>query len=143
MLIIYDIFDVLTIKGLIGNEIDIPLEEFDALYPWASPLSALEIKVPAWAIILQGRKKVLADVGEKLQQYEKRIKSTGLTEYPSSLRKHAKWWFEHFVHGKKYDDIAQNETYTPDGSLISHAKNVGAAVRKFSILIGIEVKDLK
>lgn len=143
MLIVYDMFDVFRIEGLMPDEIDVPLEEFSSLYPWAPPLPPLEIKAPAWAIVLQGREKVLAEVSRKLQQYEKEIKATGLTEYPSSLQKHAKWWFEHFVHGKKYDDIAQEETYTPDGSLISYAKNVGEAVRKFSRLIGIEVKDLK
>jgi hypothetical protein len=73
MLIIYDMFDVLRIKGLMPDEIDMPLEEFSSLYPWASPLPPLEIKVPAWAIILQGREKVLAEIGKKLQQYEKEI----------------------------------------------------------------------
>lgn len=143
MLVIYDMVDVLRIKGLIPDEINIPLEEFDSLYPWAPPLPTLEIKVPAWAIVLQGREKVMAAVSRKLRQYEKEIKATGLTEYPSSLQRHAKWWFEHFVHGKKYDNIAQEEIYTLDGSLISYARNVGDAVRQFSRLIGIDTKNLK
>jgi deoxyadenosine/deoxycytidine kinase len=143
MLVIYDMYDVLRIKGLIPEEVDMPLEEFDSLYPWASPLPALEIKIPTWAIVLQGRQKVLAAVSRKLRQYEKEIKATGLMEYPSSLQKHAKWWFEHFVHGKKYDDIAQEEIYAPGGSLISYARNVGEAVRNFSRLIGIDTRNLK
>lgn len=143
MLVIFDIFGVLRIKGLIPDEIDMPLEEFGSLYPWAPPLPALEIRVPAWAIVLQGREKILTEVGQKLRHYEKAIKATGLSEYPSSLQKHARWWFEHFIQGKKYDDIAQDETHTPEGSLISYARNVGEAVRKFSKLIGIDVKNLK
>jgi len=143
MLIIYDMFDVLKIKGLIPDEIDLPLEKFSSLYPWAPPVPTLEIEVPAWAIILQGRKGVLAAIGRKLRQYEKDIKAAGLKEYPSSLQNHAKWWFEYFVHGKKYDDIAQEETYGPGGYLISYAKNVGDAIRKFSRLIGIDIKNLK
>jgi hypothetical protein len=143
MLVIYDMCDVLRIEGLVPDRVDVPLEEFDSLYPWSPPLPPLEIKIPAEAVVLQGREKVLAEVKRKLQQYENKIKATGLTEYPSSLQNHAKWWFEHFVRGKKYDDIAQGETYRQEGSLISHAKNVGEAVRKFSRLINIEVKDLK
>ena len=143
MLVIYDMFDVLRIKGLMPDEIDLPLEEFNSLYPWLPPLPTLEIKIPAWAIVLQGREKVLAEVGKKLCQYEKEIKAIGLTERPSSLQKHAKWWFEHFIHGKKYDDIAQEEAYTPGGSSISYARNVGEAVRRFSRLVGIDIKNLK
>jgi hypothetical protein len=143
MLVIYDMYDVLRIKGLVPEEVDVALEEFDSLYPWESPLPALKIEIPAWAIVLEGRKGVLAAVSSKLRQYEKQIKATGLMEYPSSLQKHAKWWFEHFVHGKKYDDIAQEEIYSPGGSLISHAKNIGEAVRQFSRLVGIDIKNLK
>jgi hypothetical protein len=143
MLVIYDMFDVLRIKGLMPDEIEVPLEEFSSLYPWASPLPPLEIKVPAWAIILQGREKVLAEIGRKLQQYEKEIKATGLTEYPSALKAHARWWFMHYVEGKAYDEIAHVETYTPGGSLISYARNVGKAVREFSKYIGIAPSVLK
>lgn len=142
-LVIYDMFDVLRIKGLIPDEIDMQLEEFDSLYPWPPPLPTLEIKIPAWAIVLQGREKVLAEVGTRLCQYEDDLKATGLVEYPSSLQKHASWWFEHFVHGRKYDDIAEKEIRTPGGSVISYARNVGQAVRKFSRLVGIDAKNLR
>ncbi len=143
MLFIYDMFDVLRSMDLTSDEIDLPLEAYANLYPWSAPLPPLEIKVPAWAIVLHGRKQVLVEVSRKLQQYEKEIRATGLREHPSSLHTHAKWWFEHFVRGKKYDDIAQEEIRTPDGSLIAYARNVGEAVRKFSRLIGIDVKNLK
>jgi hypothetical protein len=143
MLIVYDMFDVLKIKGLIPDQIDLPLEKFSSLYPWTPPVPALEIKVPGWAIILQGREEVLKAINKKLRQYEEDIKAAGLKEYPSSLKKHARWWFEYFVHGKRYDDIAQEEIYAPGGSLVSYARNVGEAIRGFSRLIGIDTRNLK
>ena len=143
MLIIYDMFDVLRIRGLVPDAIDLPLEGYISLYPWEAPVPALEIKIPAWAIVLQGRKRVLLEVGKRLRQYEEDIKVAGLKEYPSSLQRHARWWFEHFVHDKGYDDIAQEEIYAPDGSLVSYARNVGKAVRSYSRLISIDIRDLK
>ena len=143
ILMLYDMNDVLRIKGLIANEMDIPLELYELMYPWEAPLPSLEVTVPAWALILEGREKVMAMIRKKLQNYESQLKASGLKEHPSSIEKHAKWWFEHHIHGKKYDDIAQGETHSPGGSCISYARNVGRAVRKFSILVGISLKDLK
>lgn len=142
MLHLYDIHDYLKELG-IPDAIDVPLDQLDLLYPWPPPVAALEIKVSAWAFVLYGRKKIQADIAERLKNYEDRLKTLGLTEYPSSLEKHARWWFEHFVHGKDYDDIAQEEAYTPSGSSISYARNVGDAVRRFSRLVGINTKNLK
>jgi hypothetical protein len=142
MLHLYYIHDY--IKGLgIPDTIDVPLEQLDSLYPWPPPVAPLEIKVSAWAFVLYGRKQIEADIAERAKDYEDKLKAFGLTEYPSSLEKHARWWFKHFVHGKKYDDIAQEEVYTPGGSLVSYARNVGEAVRKFSRLIGIDTKNLR
>lgn len=125
------------------DEIDIPLEGLESIYPWAAPLPPLEIKIPAWAIILFGREAIQDEVTEKLKEYEGDIKGKGLREYPSALNMHARWWFEHYLHHKTYDEIAQDEVYTLGGSLISYAKNVGAAVRTFSRLIGIDPKVLR
>lgn len=136
MLIIYDMFDVLIMKDLMPDEIDMPLEEFSSLYPWAPPLPPLEIKVPAWAIVLQGREKVLAEVGRKLQQYEKEIKATGLTEHPSSLQKHAKWWFEHYVRGLTWRQIA-DEIAEVDLEGGPQPENIRKAVTRLSKLIGV------
>lgn len=137
-----DLIEVLGAQWVFKEQ-DIPLENLDLLYPWSPPLPPLEIKIPAWAIILFGREPVQAEVTKKLQKYESEIKDKGLREYPSALDKHARWWFEHYIHHKTYDEIAQDEAYTPAGSLISYAKNVGTAVRKFSRLIGIDPKVLK
>lgn len=141
MLHLYDIHNCLKEIGM-PDTIDVPLEQLDLLYPWPPPVSPLEIKVSAWAFVFYGRKQIQVEIARKLKDYEDRLKAVGLTEYPSSLQKHARWWFEHVVHGKKYDDIAQEETYSPGGSSISHARNVGEAVRRFSRLVGIDTKNL-
>jgi hypothetical protein len=131
------------LKGLgMPDAIDLTCDQLEGVYPWPSPIPPLEVKVSAWAFVLLGREEIQVDIGEKLKDYENQLKALGLTEQPSSLHRHARWWFEHFVHGKKYDDIAQEETYLPGGSLISYGRNVGDAVRRFSALIGIDIKDL-
>ena len=142
MLHLYDIHSFLKEIGM-PDTIDVPLEQLDLLYPWPPLISPLEIKVSSWAFVLYGRKQIQAEIAKKLKDYEDRLKALGLMEYPSSLEKHARWWFEHFVHGKKYDAIAQEEAYTPGGSSISYARNVGEAVRRFSRLIGIDTKNLR
>jgi hypothetical protein len=82
----------------------------------------------------------MSEIAARISDYEQELKEMGIKEQPSSLIHHARWWFEHYVKGIKYDDIAQQETYTPGGSLISHAKNVGKAVRDFTKLVDINPK---
>jgi len=62
---LFDLTDLLKAQGL-PDEIDIPLENLESIYPWAPPLPPLEIKIPAWAIILFGREPVQAEVTKKL-----------------------------------------------------------------------------
>jgi len=131
------------LKGLgMPDAIDVTSEQLELVYPWPPPIPPLEVKVSAWAFVLFGREEIRIDIAEKLKNYEEQLKALGLTEYPSSLHKHARWWFQHFVHGKKYDDIAQEETYLPGGSLVSYGRNVGEAVRRFSRLMGIDIRNL-
>jgi len=125
------------------SSFDVPLDMWDIVYTRPPPLPDLEIKVSAWAFVVQGRREIQRKIARTLTDYELRLKATGLSEYPSSLERHARWWFEHFVHGKKYDDIAQEEAYTPGGSVASYARNVGEAVRRFSRLVGLDSKNLR
>jgi len=99
--------------------------------------------VPAWRMTEMSKTELIGLIGASISEYTDNLKKQGLKARPSKLEKHAEWWFKHHIHGKKYGDIAQEETYSLNGSLISYAKNVGEAVRKFSRLIGIEQKDLK
>lgn len=106
-------------------------------------LPTLKIEVPWTSFAKKGRRRILAEISKELADYEAWLMASGAQEFPSSLEAHARWWFEHHVHHKTYDEIAQSEVYTPGGEQISYAKNVGAAVRKFSKLIGINPKNLK
>lgn len=142
VLLYYDIFDMLGAIGL-PREIDIPLESLTQVYPWSLPLPPLHIEVPAWAFMFSGRKEIGQEVAANLADYENALKAEGFSEAPHALSAHARWWFEHYVHGRKYDDIAQEEVYKPGGMLISYSKNVGAAIRRFSKLIGIHAETLK
>jgi hypothetical protein len=135
----FDMIDVLLKEGL-PDELDMPMEVLGEILPWSPKLPPLEIKIHSWAVITMGREKILSEIADRIKQYELELKKAGLAEYPSSLENHARWWFEHYINGKKYDEIAQMETETPGGSLISYAKNIGIAVRKFSRLIGVNTK---
>ena len=141
MLHLHVMHDCLKGRG-VPDTVDVPLDQMDLLYPWPPPMPCLEIKISAWAFVLYGRKEIQVQVAKKLEAYEDDLRAIGMAEHPSSLEKHAKWWFEHFVHQKRYDDIAQEETYSPGGSSVSYARNVGDAVRGFSRLIEIDIRDL-
>jgi hypothetical protein len=133
--------DCLKTLGM-PDAIDVASEQLELLYPWPPPVPPLEVKVSAWALVLFSREELQIDISRRLKTYEDQLKALGLREYPSSLKRHARWWFEHFVHGKKYDDIAQEEAYSQGGSLVSYGRNVGDAVRRFSRLIGIDIRNL-
>jgi hypothetical protein len=126
------------------KEVDAPLDSFDDLYPWEPPpLPPLEIRVSSWAFFHLGRQQMMKQMARELQEYEGKIRYSLGQERPSGMERHAHWWFEHYVHRKSYDEIAQKEAYTPGGLLNSYAKNVGAAVRRFSRLLGIDRNILK
>jgi hypothetical protein len=137
-----DILDFMALMGL-PMEIDVPVNSLGRLYPWSVPLPDLAITVSPWAFFLSGKEQIQREIAEKLSQYEGQIKTAGFHEFPSALRMHAKWWFEHYIHRKTYDEIAQMEVYTPGGSPIVYGRNVGEAVRRFSNFIGIKPRALK
>ncbi len=62
-----DILDCYKAKGM-PNEVEIPLEAFDSLFPWELPTSPLTITVPAWAIVVLDREKVLNNIAIRLGQ---------------------------------------------------------------------------
>ena len=142
MLVLLDMVDILT-ESCIPERIDVPIESFDLLYPFQPVLPPLKIEVSSLAFVFYNRKEIISQVSKKLDDYEANLKERGMKERPSALNNHAKWWFEHYVQHKKFDDIAQMECHTPDGSLISYARNVATATRKFSKLIGISPETLK
>jgi hypothetical protein len=124
-------------------EIDVPIDSLIRLFPWSIPLPDLEITVSPWAFFISGKEQIQREIAQKLSHYQNKIKTAGFHEFPSALERHAKWWFEHYIYRKTYDEIAQIEVNTPGGSQIVYGRNVGEAVRKFSNLIGIKPNALK
>jgi hypothetical protein len=141
-LMCYDVLDCMTLLGL-PMEIDVPINSLGQLYPWPAPQPDLVVTVSPWAFFLLGKEQIKKEIAEKLSQYESQIKDAGFHEFPSALRTHAKWWFEHYIHKETYDVIAQTEVNTPGGSPIVYGRNVGEAVRRFSKFISIKPKALK
>jgi hypothetical protein len=132
------IFDMTQFVAMVPfEEQRIPLEIFERMVPWSPPLPPLKIEVSAWTFFEYLRDEIMNEISDRLFEYEEELKKIGIKEFPSSLSRHAKWWFDHYVNHKKYDEIAQQETYTLGGSLISYAKNVGRAVQEFGKLVDI------
>jgi hypothetical protein len=121
---------------------EIPIEMLEPFLP-SAPLKPLKFQVNAYELMFSGRQEIQNKFAKALADYENKLKSPGWRELPSALERHAYWWFEHYIHQKTYDEIAQSEIYTPGGSLISYARNVGTAVRNFARLIGIETADMR
>jgi hypothetical protein len=138
-LYISDLINLLKHNGL-PDEIDIPIEDLESIYPWEAPLPPMEIQVSAWAIILHGRQDVQTEINKKLREYEGQIKSKGFHEYPSAVDKHARWWFKHYVHKKKYREIAEEEYYPEDTTYKPNEESVKRAVWRFTKLVDIKIK---
>lgn len=82
-----------------------------------------------------GRGGYLDKLNRDLKEFEKYLKASGAKEPPSALNKHAEWWFEHYVHGKSYDDIAR-EVANNEGN--PEAVYIGKTVSRFSRLIDVD-----
>lgn len=132
MLHIHAMHDCL--KGLgVPDAIDVPLEQMDLLYPWPPPMPPLELKVSAWAFVFYGRKQIQAEVAQRLRDYEVRLKAVGLKERPSALEIHARWWFEHYVKGKTYRELAEQYPQVEE-------ETIKRKVWEFSRLAGIKTR---
>ena len=143
ILLLYDMFDFYTVFGIMpSDEIEIPIESMGSLYPWPPPMEDLVIRVPPWAFFLLGRAEIEKEISEKVSQYESQLRSKGYHEFPSSLRRHARWWFMHYVKRKKYGEIVAWEAQLPDGKAV-YERNVGVAVRKFFKTGGDKHKRIK
>jgi len=142
MLIFFDMADILREAGM-PEEVDIPLELFDSLYPFPPPYPPLEIRVSSWALILYDKQEIMKQIGRRLAIYEDKFKKTGLKERPSAMEKHAWWWFEHYVHNKSFETLADMEVSGESAIPTTYASTIGKAVRKFSRLIEIDPKALK
>ena len=95
------------------------------------PMESLKIEIPALALFFYSRETILADISNTLKNFENKIKETGIKEFPSSLEKHAHWWFEHYVLDKKYKEIGKQEVVVEE--------TIKRKVWEFTRLVGIKV----
>ncbi len=144
----YDLYQLLPKKGVITEGGMLPDNVSGDKIP--HPVPPLRVTVTFWALVLAGREESLKHIGRRMDEYEQRVKEKGYKEYPSKLKKHAWWWFEHFIHGSKFEDISGLEAQAiaklplksgGKGPCAPYGKNIGAAVGKFSKLIGVNPPD--
>ncbi len=84
-----------------------------------------------------GRTGYIKELNERLEQFEGKLKAAGAKEPPSALRKHAGWWFDHYVRNVKFSDIADGIAQV-DSKGGHQTENIRKAVLKFSELLSIE-----
>lgn len=130
-----DIIDCWKAKGM-PSALDIPLEKFDSLIPLEPPALPLTITIPAWAVVLRGRKAIVEEVAVRLKRYENQIKAKGFNEEPSALKKHARWWFEHHAKGKSFAEL--EKLYPRAGRENISQETIKRKVWEFSKLVGIK-----
>lgn len=84
-----------------------------------------------------GRRGLIDKFNERLIEFEGELKASGAKEPPSSLRTHAEWWFDHYVHNMGFPDIA-NKIAETDSEGGPHPQNIKKAVLNFSELADME-----
>jgi hypothetical protein len=119
----------------------IPLEKFELMVPWPPPITPLKIEVSAWTFFEYSRDEIICEIADRLFEYEEKLKETGIKEFPSSLLRHARWWFEHYVNGKSLVQISAQGINTGKGSANPYPKNIRKAIDKFSKLVEIDTKN--
>jgi len=113
---------------------EIPIEVLEPFLP-SAPLQPLKFEVNAYELMYSGRQEIRDRFVKALADYEKELKSLGWQELPSAIEKHAYWWFEHYVHHKKYLQLEQEEQ-----ELWVVREGIKKAVWRFSKLLSIKIK---
>lgn len=84
-----------------------------------------------------GRRGFVKQFNKRLIDFEIKLKNSDVKEPPSALRKHAGWWFDHYVSNMKFSDIADRIASTNrEGG--PHPENIRKAILTFSKLADIE-----
>jgi len=139
MLVWFDIAEILIESGM-PTELNIPIELLDFLHPFPPPLPPLEIRVSSLAFVFYDRRQIMSQISDRLTKYEKQLKGEGLRERPSALEKHARWWFEHYVHNKTYNQLAEEyPEYPPQRA--NRQESIKRAVSNFSRRLGIRLSQ--
>ena len=113
---------------------EIPVEMLEPFLP-SAPLPPLRFEINAYELMFSGRQEIQDKFAKALADYENKLKSLGWQELPSALERHAYWWFEHYVHHKKYPELEQEGPEPQVGS-----ESIKRAVWKFSKLLNIKIK---
>ena len=134
VLILSHINDVVGIMSE-GDEttIEMPVEVIEPMLD-KPPLPPLIFKVTAYELMYSDQGEIIREFTKRLSDYAKSLKSSGWKELPSATERHAFWWFEHYVHGKLYPEIAG------ECSPVVDAEGIKRAVSDFRKLLGIKIK---
>jgi hypothetical protein len=95
-----------------------------AVYP-------LTVKISTADFLLQGRQEIVVGLRKMLAQREKELREAGFEDVPSAVRRHAEWWFAHYVKGETYAGL---EMPFPQPS----QETIKRKVWEFSKLVGIK-----
>jgi hypothetical protein len=97
----------------------------------------IHINVPDWLLVEEGQKPIVKQFERVLAKRLARLKADGLSEYPHSIEKHAQWWFDHYVLGKKYKELARD---SQSMNVANREESIRRAVSNFSKLLRIRTK---
>lgn len=87
-----------------------------------------------------GRLGLVNEFSKDLVEFEKQLKASNSREIPSSLKKHAEWWFDYYIHGIDFHDISFN-IVTNNEKRTTSPENIRLAVVKYSKLININPEE--
>lgn len=132
LLVLDHIYDLIGMTREDVWNAEIPIEILEPLLP-SPPLRPLRLEISAYELLFSGRQEIQNRFIKKLVDYENKLKSMGWEELPSPLETHALWWFEHYVHKKKYTEL-ENEYAS------ASAESIKRAAWNFRKLLGIEIK---
>jgi hypothetical protein len=93
----------------------------------------LTVRIGPVDFMLQGRRETLMRLRKTLADYEKGLRYAGFGDFPSAVKRHAKWWFEHYVDRKTYAEL---ETQFAQAG----QETIKRKVWEFSRLVGIKTR---
>lgn len=126
--------DVTVLNKLSNEQIHKLIDKEEGLLPsdiWPAYMNIVSFYLAG------GRGGYISEVNDRLGDFEGKLKASGAKEPPSALRKHAEWWFDHYVHDIEFPEIAERIAKIDDRGG-PQAENIRKAVIRFSELLGID-----
>jgi len=120
-------FDDLIAEEVIkGSWEFIPFSASKGVYP-------LTIRIGPGDFMLQARREILMGLRRRLANYEKGLRYAGFADIPSAVKRHAEWWFEHYIRGKTYAELEKEAQRVGQ-------ETIKRKVWEFSKLVGIKTR---